>query len=115
MSSYVRLYRQPTIDQWAQSSLTADELANFNAALQENNSKWSQYVVNGLITIEPIYETVNDQELGEPLQVQVGDKVVLAPTTSVSDLTMADSYKFWLDRFYQENGPDPVQFVANIA
>ena len=115
MSSYTRFYRQPTIEQWAQNSLTPSELVDFNAALQDNNSKWNQYVVDGLITIEPIYETVNNQELGEPVQVRVGDKVVLAPTTSVSDLTMADNYRYWLDRFYEENGPDPVQFVANIA
>jgi hypothetical protein len=115
MSSYVRFFRQPTIVEWAQSSLNADELADFNTALQENNAQWNQYTVNGLITTEPIYETINDPELGEPIQVQVGDKVVLAPTTSVSELHMTDRYQYWLDRFTEINGPDPVQFVANIA
>lgn len=115
MSSYVRYYREPTIEQWAQNSLTAEELVDFNTALQENNSLWNQYITNGLISIEPIYDTVNDQELNEPLQVKIGEKVVLGPTTSISNLHMADRYRYWLDRFYEENGPDPVQFVANIV
>jgi hypothetical protein len=115
MSSYVRYYRQPTIQQWAQNSLNENELVNFLAAIEENNNLWNQYKVNGYISIEPIYENVTMSISTEPVQIQIGEKVILNTNISESDLKMADSYKPWLDRFYQENGADPVQFVANIA
>ena len=115
MSSYVRFYREPTIEQWATSSLNADELADFRAAYEQNNNQWKQYADAGLITIEPIYSTVPDTVLGESVQVQVGNKVVLAPGTSISDLHMTERYRYWLDLFTESNGPDPVQFVANVA
>ena len=115
MSSYVRFYRQPTIQEWAQSVLSPTELDDFQTAFQENSLLWEQYKQSGLITVEPIYENLVDSILETSIEVQVGEKVVSSDGTSVAQIQMTERYQYWLDRFTQDNGPDPVQFVANIA
>ena len=115
MNAYVRFYRQLSIEDWAKMVLSPEELIDFQTSLEENQQLWQQYKDTGLITVEPIYETFSISALSDSVQLQVGEKVVLSPTTSTSNLVIADRYRYWLDRFYEENGPDPVQFVANIA
>lgn len=113
MSSYTRFYKHPTIQEWAESSLSPTELNDFQNAFQENSELWAQYTQSGLISVEPIYETVTDSILENSINVQVGEKVVLSPGTSAADLHIAESYQYWLNRFNTAVGPDPVEFVVN--
>ena len=115
MSSYVRYFIEPTIQQWAAASLTTEEFADFEKAWDENSDQWDQYAANGLIEVVPIYETVYDSILMSEITIQVGDKTILLPGTSINDLYLTERYRHWHDRFAAENGPEHVQFVANVA
>ena len=115
MSSYVRYYIEPTIEQWAKQSLTAEEFADFENASEENKNQWNQYIANGLIQVVPIYETVYDPILSSEITIEAGNKTILSSGTSINDLHMTERYRYWQDRFVTENGPEHVQFVANVA
>jgi hypothetical protein len=115
MSSYVRYYIEPTIQQWAKTSLTAEEFEDFENAMKENEQLWDQYITDGLIQIVPIYDTVYDPILSSEITIEAGDKTILMPGTSIEDLHTAERYKYWQNRFVEENGSEHVQFVANIA
>jgi hypothetical protein len=115
MSRYVRFYKEPTIDEWAKASLSPSELIDFQNSFEENHQIWRQYTDNGLISVEPIYETFLHPILGEYIEVLVGEQVIIAPETSVSSLHIAERYQYWLNRYTQDTGSDFVQFVANVA
>jgi hypothetical protein len=113
MSSYVRFYIEPTIQRWAKS-LSAEEYADFESAWDENNRQWAQYEADGLIEIVPIYETIYNPLLSSEITVKTGDKTVLMPGTSIADLHVTERYQYWQNRFVIANGPEPVQFIANV-
>ena len=110
MSQYVRYYNEITPDAWAAQTLNSDELAQFQAARTENTSLWLNYATQGLISVVPIMQDVYVSELDQTIQVQVGDRVVLAAGVTPANLLLALSWGEWLARYTSEVNPTPVIF-----
>jgi hypothetical protein len=99
MSAYVRYFDIAQIQiEWLNNNLSAEELLDYNAALDKNSQIWGSYESQGLITLEPIYETVYIPEINENIDVKIGEKLVLSPGVSPSQLQMHPDYAEWLNR-----------------
>jgi hypothetical protein len=110
MSQYVKYYNEITPVKWAVQTLNSDELAQFQAAQTENNSLWTNYATQGLISTVPIMQDVYVSELDQTIQVQVGERVVLAAGVTPADLLLAPAWAVWLERYTSEVNPTPVIF-----
>lgn len=104
MSQITRYYNngEENMVQWAQANLTPEEYIDFTNSLNENTQLWETYVLNGLITVTPVFESVYIDELDTNIDVQVGENIQLAPGVTKNDVPVAYSWGFWLARIPAE-------------
>ena len=110
MADYVRYYDKITPDTWAAETLNSDELFQFQEAQTENDNLWTNYETQGLVSKVAIMQDVYVSELDQSVQVQVGERVVLASGTTPADLLLAVSWAPWLERYTTEVNHTPVIF-----
>jgi len=98
MPAYIRynITQQELQDEWINNNLSPQDQSSFLAAFQQNSLLWESYLTQGLITAEPIYETVYVPELTETVTTQIGEKLVLAAGVSPSQLQMDPDYAHWI-------------------
>lgn len=110
MTTIVKHYHTESINEWAERTLNPAELAEFNAALAINNTRWEEYANQGRITVQPIMQDVVVPSLGHTVTVQIGEETTIAAGYSLSDVTTDPSLLPWLDRYTSETNPPPVTF-----
>jgi hypothetical protein len=99
MPAYIRYNnttQQALLDEWV-SNLSPQDQSSFFDAEQNNRLLWESYQSQGLITAEPIYEIVHVPEVNETISVPVGEKLVLAPGVTPSQLQMHPDYANWFN------------------
>lgn len=84
---------------WAQSTLTANELSEFEAAANANNLLWKQYAEQGLISFEDIYENTFSQIFNDTITVNTGNRIKVQ---SNADVTLDSAWDYWRARFEAE-------------
>jgi hypothetical protein len=114
MTAYTRYYDNTSITEWANTSLTPEELVVFNQDFDENTALWATYATSGIIS-EPqlVYETVYVPALGIDVQVVVGEKMVLRSDTNINDLQLSPKWGHWLSRYSTEVAGSTVLLTAD--
>lgn len=103
MTTYIRYNNTPTIEEWANRTLTPEDLAQFEMALAENNSLWESYFNQGMISASDVFETVFSNVYNTNVEVRIAHKIVVSDTQQ-NNVVIAPSYVHWLDRFNAEVG-----------
>lgn len=106
MEAYIRYLKDNNINSWANATLTAEELIQFQSAATANNNLWKSYQARGLYTTRDIYETVHSTILDSDIEVLVGQEIVMAAGVAFDSLTLDVTFKSWLDRYDVETGGD---------
>jgi len=106
MQTFERLYNINAIENWAQNTLSKEELALFFDAYNKNGEIWALYRAQGKISTTPVFETLYSTVLNSTVEVQVGEKIVLAENVSLTDLDMHEDFKYWYNRYTLECGPE---------
>lgn len=88
-----------TIREWAQTVLTAEELAEFYEAEKRNLALSKHYIDTGLITQETVTETVFVPGLNETITIVIGQKTKLAPGVTVLDIPIDPEFGAWHARY----------------
>lgn len=109
MPSYSRYYtslergvERDLQEQWIQDNLSAEEQSSFEAARDANILLWNSYLTQGLITLEKLYETVYVPEVGENIDVLIGEKLVLSAGASPSQLQIHPDLAQWMPRLPED-------------
>ena len=108
MQAYIRYYKDNDINSWANATLTSEELAQFQTATTANNNLWQSYMAQGLYTIQGVYETVHSTVLESDIEVMVGQEIIMAAGVTFDSLALHPDYIYWLDRYDQDTGGDPL-------
>jgi len=106
MTTYLRKLSNTDIQKWADDTLNAQELQQFNAAHEKNIQLWQSYEQQQLYTSEDILETCYSTLLESNIEVKVGEKITFAPTT-----TIYPEFIYWLDRYNSETGGDSLVLI----
>jgi hypothetical protein len=91
--------RAVTIREWAESSLTAEELADFYEAEKRNSALTKHYIDSGLYQQESITETVYVPAIGASITVPIGQKTILAPGVTILDIPIDPEFSVWHARY----------------
>jgi hypothetical protein len=90
------------VHNWFKQNLTAEEFENFIQAEQANFQIWQSYLDQGLISIEPIYNSFFIKEFNDFIEVKTGHVIKLTPGTVVSSLRLDPTYAYWLSKLPAE-------------
>ena len=88
-----------TIREWAESSLTAEELVDFYEAEKRNLALTKHYIDSGLMQEELITEIIYVPALGTSITVPVGQKIILAPGVTILDIPIDPEFGAWHARY----------------
>ena len=88
-----------TIREWAESSLTAEELVDFYEAEKRNLALTKHYIDSGLMQEELITETIYVPAIGTSITVPVGQKIILAPGVTILDIPIDPEFGAWHARY----------------
>lgn len=108
MTTIVKYEASESITDWANRTLSADELLEFHTAFNLNHAQWLGYQIEQkILTADPIYEDVYVPELNETVSVKVGERTTLAAGVTLQDVTLHESWRPWLDRYmFEVNAPE---------
>lgn len=106
MEAYIRYLKDNNINSWANATLTAEELIQFQNAFTVNNNLWKSYLEQGLYTVQNVYETVHSAVLDSDIEVIVGQEIIMSAGVTLDNLELGANFKSWLDRYSTETGGD---------
>jgi hypothetical protein len=100
-----KLFKHPTIEEWAFASLAEEEYLDFMTAFDTNTKLWLNYEATGLIKEKiDLTETVYSNILQENIDIIVGEKIVLSEGATINDLHIFPRLGYWLNRYYESTG-----------
>ncbi len=111
MNKYIN-YNSDEINKWAKETLTTEELAQYQSALEANNLLWQSHMDKGLYTLENFSESIHSEVLDANIEVIVGYKITTANGVDLHSLERDSNYINWITRFNNETGklpPGPIQ------
>jgi hypothetical protein len=108
MQAFIRYYKENDMNYWAENTLDPSELAQFRAAQTANNSLWQSYWDQGLYTIQDVQETVHSIILDADIDIVTGQEIIMSSGVLFDSLSLHPDYIYWLDRYDQETGGDPL-------
>lgn len=110
MSTYIH-YHSNEMDNWANETLTTEELSQYQSAVNANNLLWQSYQDQGLYTQEDVYKTVYSAKLDTNIEVVIAHKIVMCPGVNLHSLALDANFSTWKHRFLSTNvtSPDLIQ------
>lgn len=100
MYTFTIYNKTPTIKEWAQQTLTSEELVQFTNAYNENQALYRDYEQRGLCKTTKLYHNqVNLSEYDVPLKVEIGQILEVFDTEQVKNYP---SYIPWEERYHRE-------------
>jgi hypothetical protein len=106
MQALIRNFKNNNINNWAETTLSSIELAQFRAAFDANFDLWESYKDQGLFTLRDIQETVHSIILDADISIITGQVLTMSSGVSFESLSLHTDYIPWLDRYNQETGGD---------
>lgn len=100
MYTFTIYNKTPTITEWAQQTLTPEELVQFTSAYNENKDLYNDYEQRGLCKTTKLYhDNVNLASYDVPVKVEIGYTLEVFDTEQVKN---SPSYTPWEERYHRE-------------
>lgn len=111
-NTVIKFYGPNDIEIWAKETLSAEELAQFQQALSNNNTHFDTQRDNGKFVVEYVYETYRSTLLDTHIDILVGEKFIFAEGSSLeTDCAALPEFFIWLERYYRETGGDNLLYI----
>jgi len=90
------------IQQKIKDHLSSQDFLLFEAAEQLNIQLWQEYVDQGLLLPETVYQNIYIPEINQNIDVEVGIHNTLGPNVHPSQIVMHPTYVEWIARLPPE-------------
>ena len=114
MYIYKRFYKNYPIEKWAQDNLTPAEYTTFLISKTNSENIWNNYVDQGLVISEPIYESVFSKELNSNIDIEVGVVDKISDAYSGPEIQLDPVYYAFLNRYNQDQNADIVAVELEV-
>ena len=105
MIIYERYKNKESLIEWAQRSLTSQELNQFNSAFTLNTELWKSYQLAGMCNTTDIWYSVYSSIFDCNIDIRIGEQL---NSIANETLTVHPSFRPWLDRYMADVGSGAV-------